>query len=60
MQATIKAIRTVLARVSECGGIDGYGELLCGFGVSQKLLGSEMLFHLETKYMSSLAASDPS
>jgi methylisocitrate lyase len=59
MQASIKAIRTVLERVTAQGGIGGYGELLAGFGVSQRLLGSAELFELETKFMSALAAADP-
>jgi methylisocitrate lyase len=58
MQASIKAIRTVLERVTAEGGIGGYGELLAGFGVSQRLLGSEDLFELETKFMSALAAAE--
>jgi methylisocitrate lyase len=59
MQASIKAISTVLERVTAQGGIGGYGELLAGFGVSQRLLGSAELFELETKFMSALAAADP-
>jgi methylisocitrate lyase len=57
MQASIKAIRVVLDRVKAEGGIGGYQELLAGFGVSQRLLGSEEIFNLETKYLSALATS---
>jgi len=56
MQAAIQALRTVFARVREADGISGYEELLCGFGVAQRLLGRDEIFELETKYMSRLAA----
>jgi methylisocitrate lyase len=56
MQAHIQALRAVFARVKEAGGIAGYEELLCGFGVAQRLLGRDEIFELETKYMSRLVA----
>jgi methylisocitrate lyase len=56
MQATIKAMVTVLEKVKQQGGIGGYGEMLAGFGVSQRLLGSGRIFDLETQYMAGLAA----
>jgi methylisocitrate lyase len=54
MQAVIKALRGVFARVKEGGGIGGYAELLAGFGVSQRLVGSAEIFELEKKYLSGL------
>ena len=54
MQAVVQALRIVFARVTEVGGIDGYGELLCGFGVAQQLLGLGTIRDLETRYMSRL------
>jgi methylisocitrate lyase len=56
MQASIKALRTVFSRVQEAGGIDGYEELLAGFGVSQRILGLEHILKLEKKYLLSLAS----
>ena len=58
MQATIKAMVTVLEKVKQQGGIGGYGEMLAGFGVSQRLLGSGRIFDLETQYMAGLAAQE--
>jgi methylisocitrate lyase len=60
MQAVVQALRTVFARVQDAGGIAGYEELLCGFGVAQRLVGLEEILQLETKYMSRLAAGGPS
>ncbi len=54
MQASIQAMTTVLDRVKEAGGITGYEELLCGFGVSQRLVGSAELRELEARYLSGL------
>jgi hypothetical protein len=54
MQANIQALRTVFARVKAAGGIAGYEDLLCGFGVSQRLLGRDEIFALEDKYMARL------
>jgi 2-methylisocitrate lyase-like PEP mutase family enzyme len=56
MQAVIKALRVVFARVKEDGRIGGYGDLLAGFGVSQRLVGSADIFALEKKYLSGLLA----
>ena len=56
MQASIQALRTVFARQLEVGGIAGYEDLLCGFGVAQQLVGRDHIFELETRYMSGLAA----
>jgi len=56
MQAAIQALRTVFARVKEADGITGYEELLCGFGVAQRLLGRDEIFALEDKYMARLVA----
>jgi 2-methylisocitrate lyase-like PEP mutase family enzyme len=54
MQASIRAMRTVFARVLQAGSIDGYEDLLAGFGVSQRLLGRDEIFSLEKKYMANL------
>jgi 2-methylisocitrate lyase-like PEP mutase family enzyme len=54
MQANIQALRTVFARVKAAGGIAGYEDLLCGFGVAQRLLGRDEIFALEDKYMARL------
>jgi methylisocitrate lyase len=58
MQATIKAMASVLEKVKEQGGIGGYGEMLAGFGVSQRLLGLGKIFDLETQYMSDLVPQE--
>lgn len=55
MQAVIKALTTVFARVREQGGIGGYGDLLCGFGVAQRLVGFDDILQLEKTYLSRLA-----
>lgn len=60
MQATIKALKTVFAHVQRVGGIEGYEDLLAGFGVSQRLLGLEEIFALEEKYMGGLLPDDAS
>lgn len=54
MQSVIKALRTVFAQVREQGGIGGYGDLLCGFGVSQRLVGFGDVLELEKKYLAGL------
>lgn len=54
MQAQVQALRAVFARVKAAGGIEGYEELLCGFGVAQRLLGLNEIMELETRYMSGL------
>ncbi len=54
MQAQIQALRTVFERVRAADGIEGYEELLCGFGVAQRLLGRDEIFALEDKYMARL------
>ncbi|WP_157218931.1 isocitrate lyase/PEP mutase family protein [Flavisphingomonas formosensis] len=54
MQATVQALRTVFGRVNAAGGIEGYEDLLCGFGVAQRLLGLEQIFALEDRYMAGL------
>jgi 2-methylisocitrate lyase-like PEP mutase family enzyme len=54
MQAAVQSLRTVFARVKEAGSIEGYEELLCGFGVAQRLLGLDEIFALESRYMSRL------
>ena len=54
MQAHIQALRAVFARVRAADGIEGYEELLCGFGVAQRLLGRDEIFALEEKYMARL------
>lgn len=58
MQATIKAVRTVFATIREQGGIGGYGELLAGFGVAQRLVGFGEILELERKYLSGLLPTD--
>ncbi|MBV9993758.1 MAG: isocitrate lyase/PEP mutase family protein [Caulobacteraceae bacterium] len=55
MQAIVQALRTVFARVREADGVEGYEELLCGFGVAQRLLGLSEIQALETRYMARLA-----
>ena len=54
MQATIKAVRTVYAKIREQGGIGGYGDMLAGFGVAQRLVGFADILELEKKYLSGL------
>jgi methylisocitrate lyase len=54
MQATVQALRTVFGRVNAAGGIEGYEDLLCGFGVAQRLLGIDQIFALEERYMAGL------
>ena len=54
MQAAIQGIATALSRVIENDGIEGYGELLAGFGVSQRLLGRDEIFAMEERYMAGL------
>jgi len=56
MQAAIQGIRLALAAVKDKGGIEGYGELLAGFGVSQRLLGRDAIFAMEERFMSGLAS----
>lgn len=58
MQATIKAIASVLEKLKEQGGIGGYSEMLAGFGVSQRLLGLGKIFDLETQYMADIAPQE--
>lgn len=58
MQASIHAARTVLAKVLEQGGIGGYGEMLAGFGVSQKLVGSNEIRALEQRYLAPLLVAE--
>lgn len=60
MQASIQGIRSAFAKVIENDGIEGYGELLAGFGVSQRLLGRDEIFEMEERYMSSLVPEDRS
>jgi 2-methylisocitrate lyase-like PEP mutase family enzyme len=54
MQATIKAVRTVYAKIREQGGIGGYGDMLAGFGIAQRLVGFADILELEKKYLSGL------
>lgn len=54
MQASIKAMQTVLEEVKKCGGIAGYEDMLCGFGISQRMLGRDEIFALEERFMASL------
>jgi len=53
MQASIAALRNVFRRLKEDGGVGGYGDLLCGFGVSQRLVGFEEIIRLERNYLTS-------
>lgn len=57
MQAHIQALRAVFARVRAADGIEGYEDLLCGFGVAQRLLGRDEIFALEEKYMARLVGA---
>ena len=54
MQAAIQGIRAAFAQVRANDGIDGYQELLAGFGVSQRLLGRDEIFAMEQRYMGHL------
>ena len=54
MQASMKAMMTVLEKVREQGGIGGYGELLAGFGVSQNFVGAAQIRELEERYLAPL------
>jgi 2-methylisocitrate lyase-like PEP mutase family enzyme len=56
MQAMVQAVRTVFARVLQNGGIEGYDDLLAGFGVAQRLLGRDAIFALEERFMAPLIA----
>jgi 2-methylisocitrate lyase-like PEP mutase family enzyme len=58
MQAVIQALRAVFARVQEADSIEGYSEMLCGFGVSQRLLGRDEIWELEERYMAGLVSSE--
>lgn len=55
MQASIKAMQEVLEKVKAAGGISGYEDMLCGFGVSQRMLGRDHIFDLEIRFMERLA-----
>jgi methylisocitrate lyase len=57
MQASIRALREVFARVRADGAIGGYADLLAGFGVSQRLVGSGKIAELEAKYLAPLLGS---
>jgi 2-methylisocitrate lyase-like PEP mutase family enzyme len=57
MQASIRALREVFARVRADGAIGGYADLLAGFGVSQRLVGSGKVAELEEKYLAPLLGS---
>jgi methylisocitrate lyase len=54
MQAVIRALREVFARVQAEAAIGGYAEMLAGFGVSQRLVGSGEVAALEQKYLAPL------
>lgn len=58
MQASIKAMQTVLEEMKNAGGITGYEDKLCGFGVSQRMLGRDHIFELEERFMGPLAKND--
>ena len=60
MQAAIRGIERAFASVRENDGIEGYEELLSGFGVSQRLLGRDEIFAMEERYMADLAAKGAS
>ena len=51
MQAQIAAQRKVFGLVTEQGGIGGYADLLCGFGVAQRLVGFGKITDLEQTYL---------
>jgi methylisocitrate lyase len=57
MQSSIKAMATVLTKVRENGGIAGYEDMLAGFGVSQRLVGSDEIRELERIYLAPLRNS---
>lgn len=57
MQSCIRAMTQVLERVKEVDGIEGYEELLSGFGVSQRLLGRDEIFDLEKQFMGPIVKS---
>lgn len=54
MQSAVKAMSTVLEKVKEQGGIGGYNDMLAGFGVSQRLVGSDEIRMLEQRYLAPL------
>ena len=54
MQAVVKTLQTVYARLREDGAIGGFPELLAGFGVAQRLVGLQEIFALEEKYLGHL------
>ncbi|QAY95487.1 carboxyvinyl-carboxyphosphonate phosphorylmutase [Methylovirgula ligni] len=54
MQASIHAVKAVLGRMREQGGIGGYGDMLAGFGISQNLVGAEEIRELEQRYLAPL------
>jgi 2-methylisocitrate lyase-like PEP mutase family enzyme len=56
MQSAIRGIQAVLKRVAEDGAVGGYGELLAGFGVAQRLVGLAELHDLEAQFLADLKA----
>lgn len=56
MQASMKAMMSVLDKVSEHGGIGGYNDMLAGFGVSQNFVGAAEVRELEQRYLAPLLA----
>lgn len=60
MQAAIKALRDVFARLRDDAAIGGYADMLAGFGVSQRLVGAGLIAELEQKYLAPLRQAAPS
>lgn len=54
MQAAIKALQDVFARLRDDAAIGGYADMLAGFGVSQRLVGASRVTELEQKYLAPL------
>lgn len=59
MQATIKALRDVFARLRDDAAIGGYAHMLAGFGVSQRLVGAGRVAELEQQYLAPLRLAAP-
>jgi len=56
MQSAIGGMQAVLRQVMEQGGIGGYGDKLCGFGVAQRMVGFGEILELERKYLATAPA----
>lgn len=58
MQAVVKTLKTVYARLRDDGQIGGFPEMLAGFGVAQRYVGLERIFELEAQYLGPLKSKE--